>query len=146
MEQERYVEDFGLFFEPYGSRIMGRVLGVLFVSDPPERSAEELINLLKSSQGSISQATRALERLGWIQRLTRPGDRRAYFRVRPGAWQETARQSILGIARFREMAERALDLQDSKDPEARRALEKMRDFYVYWEKEMIALLERWNGG
>ena len=49
-----------------------------------------------------------------------------------------------GIAAFREMAEEALDLLDAGDPDTRRTLEEMRDFYAFWETEMNALLERWN--
>lgn len=143
--KERYVENFGLFFERYGtSRMMGRVLGALFVSEPPERTAEELAEMLKASQSSMSQATRGLVALGWVQRVSKSGDRRSYFRVQPHAWLETARQSIAGIEAFRERAEEALDLLDAGDPDTRRTLEEMRDFYAFWETEMNALLERWN--
>lgn len=145
--KESYVEDFGVFFERYGtSRIMGRVLGALFVSEPPERTAEELAEILKASQSSISQATRGLVALGWVRRVSKPGDRRSYFRVQPHAWLETARQSIAGIEAFREMAERALSLLDVGDTDTRRTLEEMRDFYAFWEAEMHVLLERWNEG
>ncbi len=42
-ERGRYIEEFGLLFGQFGlSRMLGRVLGVLMISDPPERSAEEL--------------------------------------------------------------------------------------------------------
>jgi len=49
-----------------------------------------------------------------------------------------------GLGGFRETAERGLKLLDSEDPGARRSLEEMRDFYAYWEKEMPAVLERWE--
>lgn len=143
--KEQYVENFGLFFERFGaSRMMGRVLGALFVSEPPERTAEELAGILKASQSSISQATRGLVALGWVQRVGKSGERRDYFRVQPHAWLQAQRQGMSGIAAFREMAEEALDLLDAGDPDTRRTLEEMRDFYAFWETEMNALLERWN--
>ena len=73
--RERYVEDFGLFFERFGtSRMMGRVLRALFVSEPPERTAEELAEMPKvSHQSSMSQATRGLVALGWVQRGSESG-------------------------------------------------------------------------
>lgn len=143
--KERYVEDFGLLFERIGgSRMVGRVLGLLSISEPQERSSEELAELLRASQSSISQATRTLEQIGLVQRLTKPGERRNYFRVRRGAWVEAIRQQVAGSTMFREMAERGLSLMGSESQEARRTLEDMRDFYAFWERELAAVIRQWN--
>src|SRR5215211_7951814 len=144
-ERRRYVEEFGLLFGQFGlSRMFGRVLGVLMISDPPERSAEELAEELGASRGSISQTTRSLIQMGLVQRWSRPGERRDYFRIKPGAWHEIMRREMEALGSFRKTAERGLELLGSKDPDARRSLEEMRDFYAYWEKEMPAVLERWE--
>ena len=144
-ERKRYVEEFGLLFGQFGlSRMLGRVLGVLMISDPPERSAEELAGELGASRGSISQTTRSLIQMSLVQRWSRPGERRDYFRIKPGAWHGIMRREMESLGAFREAAERGLELLDSEDPEARRSLEEMSDFYAYWEKEMPALLERWE--
>jgi predicted transcriptional regulator len=144
-ERSRYVEEFGLLFGQFGlSRMFGRVLSVLMISDPPERSAEELAEELGASRGSISQTTRSLIQMGLVQRWARPGERRDYFRIKPGAWYEIMRREMESLGDFRETAERGLGLLDSNDPDARRSLEEMRDFYAYWENEMPAVLERWE--
>lgn len=140
-----YAEDFGLLFERAGgSRMLGRVLGALLTADPPERSAEELAGELRASRGSISQATRTLVQMGMVRRVSRPGERRDYFRMQPHAWQETTRQQLALIGVFQEMAERGLKILDSEDPEARRNLEEMRDFYAFWKGELPAALGRWD--
>lgn len=147
-DQLRYVEDFGLLFEQFGQpRMVGRVLGVLLVSGVQEHSAEELADLLRASRGSISSATRTLVQTGLVQRVSRPGERRDYFRVRPGAWNELMRERMAQVYALREMAERGLNVLDAVDysePEARHGLEEMRDFYAYWERELPAVLERWE--
>ena len=144
-ERKRYVEEFGLLFGQFGlSRMLGRVLGALMISDPPERSAGELAEALGASRGSISQTTRSLIQMGLVQRRARPGERRDYFRVKPGAWGGIMRREMEALGGFRETAERGLSLLDSREPAARRNLEEMRDFYAYWEKEMPAVLERWE--
>jgi DNA-binding transcriptional regulator GbsR (MarR family) len=141
----RYVEEFGLLFGQFGlPRMFGRVLGALMISDPPERSAEELAEVLGASRGSISSATRSLIQMSLVQRWSRPGERRDYFLIKPGAWHEIMRRELEAIGGFREVAERGLELLDTKDPSVRRNLEEMRDFYAYWEKEMPAILERWE--
>jgi predicted transcriptional regulator len=144
-DRERYVEEFGVLFGQYGlPRMVGRVLGALLVSDPPERSAEELAGVLRASRGSISSATRSLVQMGLVERQTRPGERRDYFRVKPGAWNELMHRELEALSTFRRMAERGLGLMGSSDPESRRGLEEMRDLYAYWEKEFPAVLERWE--
>ncbi|MEW6638681.1 MAG: MarR family transcriptional regulator [Actinomycetota bacterium] len=147
-ERRRYVEDFGLLFEGFGlARMVGRVLGALMVADPPEMSAEELAGVLRASRGSISTATRMLVRMGLVERVGRPGERRDYFRNKPGAWHDLMRREMEGIAAFREMAERGLGILEAEGrdrPEVRLGLEEMRDFYAYCEKELPALFERWE--
>jgi DNA-binding transcriptional regulator GbsR (MarR family) len=76
-DRERYVEDFGILIGEFGlPRMVGRVLGALLVSDPPERAAKELAEALRASRGSISSATRTLVQLGLVERRTRTGERR----------------------------------------------------------------------
>jgi predicted transcriptional regulator len=144
-DRARYVEDFGILIGEFGlSRMVGRVLGALLVSDPPERSAEELAEALRASRGAISSATRTLVQMGLVERRARPGERRDYFRIKPGAWDELMHRELEALSTFRQMAERGLILMDSSKPEAKRGLEEMRDFYIYWEKELPAILKRWE--
>lgn len=147
MEEERagYAEDFGLLFEGFGlPRMVGRVLGVLLTSPKLDLSAEELAEALQASRGSISSATRTLVTMGLVQRRTKPGERRDYFQMKPGAWDELMRRELESLKTFRQMAERGLGLVDSEDDAARSNLEEMRQFYAYWETELPAVLERWE--
>ena len=136
--------------------LLASAMQAVYPQDPPhpghdhpseEHSAEELADLLRASRGSISSATRTLVQTGLVQRVSRPGERRDYFRVKPGAWNELMRERMAQVYALREMAERGLnvlDAGDSGEPEARRGLEEMRDFYAYWERELPAVLERWE--
>ena len=100
--------------------------------------------MVMASRGSIRQATRSLVQMGLVQRLTKPGERRDYFRVRQGTWMELTRQQISATTALCEIAERGLRLLDPGDPEARRGLEEMRNFYAFWERELPVALERWE--
>lgn len=147
MDQDRldFVEEFGVSFEQHRlPRMVGRVLGTLMVSDPPERSAEELAEELRASPGSISSATRTLVQMGLVRRFSRSGERRAYFRVNPGAWRELMRREEPSLRHFRELAERGLEVMDAAGPEAKQGLEEMRNLYAFWERELPSLLERYD--
>jgi predicted transcriptional regulator len=144
-DRERYVEEFGILIGEFGlSRMVGRVLGALLVSDPPERSAEELAEALRASRGSISSATRTLVQMGLVERRARPGERRDYFRIKPGAWDELMHRELEALSTFRQMAERGLLLMRSSNPEAKIGLQEMRDLYAFWERELPAILKQWE--
>ena len=127
-----YVEEFGVLFEQFGlARMVGRVLGVLLIFDPPERSAEELAEVLRASRrGSINPATRTLVQMG---ACGTPDEARRSARLLPGktrSWRELMRWEMEALTTFRHMAERGLG--------------EMHDFYAYWEREMSSVLERWE--
>jgi DNA-binding transcriptional regulator GbsR (MarR family) len=143
--RQRYVEERGLLFERFGlPRMAGRVLGVLLISAVPERPAEELADTLQASRGSISTTTRMLERVGLIERISKPGERRDYFRNKPGAWHNILRRELESVSVMRRMAEEGLKILDSSDPEARRGLEEMLDIYAFMERELPAVFARWE--
>jgi len=151
MEGERalgktnFVEEVGLFFEQSGMpRMAGRILGWFLLSDPPHQSLDELVEALMASKGSISTTTHLLIQIGLIERISLPGVRRAYFRIRPGALQHSLKQSAERVTILRKLAERGLELLEGKDPLARQGLEEMRDMYAFFEREYPALLERWE--
>lgn len=139
--QEQYVEDLGLLFDQMGGGpMMGRVLGALLLADPPEISAEDLMNRLQASRSSVSQATRMLVQAGLIERRRKRGERRDYFRVKPGAWDAMIQRRVQAVNTLRSMAERGLEVLNSDNPEARRDLEEMRDYFVFWEHELLPIL------
>lgn len=94
-ETQAVIERMALFFERDGlPRIAGRVLGYLLLSPEP-RSLDDLADALQVSKSSASTDARRLERMGTVERVTIPGDRRDYYRIaadlpyRMGAlWQE----------------------------------------------------------
>jgi DNA-binding transcriptional regulator GbsR (MarR family) len=145
LEEKHFVEEFGIAFEQIGMpRMAGRILGWLFISDPPHQSTDQLAEALMASKGSISTVTRLLIQIGLIERISLPGVRHDYFRIRPGALQHQLKQGVEQVAMFRKLAERGLELMEGKAPLARQGLEEMRDMYAFFEREFPSLLERWE--
>jgi hypothetical protein len=79
-----------------------------------------------------------------VERISRPGDRRDYYRCRPGAWAELARDQSRQYDDFRKLAERGLELLADAPAARRERLQDMHDFYSWLEREMPALWERWR--
>ena len=145
-EEQRFVEEVGIVFEQTGlPRMAGRILGWLLISDPPHQSTDQLVEALIASKGSISTMTRLLIQIGLIERLSLPGVRHDYFRLRPDAWQHMIRRGLEDEIRMvQRLAERGLELLADKTPLTRKWLEEMRDVYTFLEREFPALLERWE--
>ncbi|MGC4191093.1 MAG: MarR family transcriptional regulator [Thermomicrobiales bacterium] len=143
-----FVEDFGVTFEQSGSsRMAGRVLALLMVSDPPHLTATQLAETLNASRGSISQATRSLTDMGLIRRGRIPGTRQDLFSVLPSAWVDATRHSFQQITSIRRLLQRGLDSMDGRSPQSRAALEESVAFMAFWEEflpQAFALWEQWK--
>ena len=145
VEEKHFVEEVGLFFEQSGMpRMAGRILGWLLISDPPHQTTGELSEALMASKGSISTTTRLLIRIGLIERISLPGQRRDYFRFKPGAWHQLLKEGLVQTTTARQLAERGLELLEGKAHVNRQWLEEMRDIYAFFEREFPVLVERWE--
>jgi len=144
-EEKQFVEEVGIVFEQTGlPRMAGRILGWLLIVDPPHQSTDELADALMASKGSISTVTRLLIQIGLIERLSLPGVRHGYFRIKPGASHQLLKDSLDQTTAFRQLLERGLELLEGKAHTNRQSLEEMHDLYAFLEREFPALLERWE--
>jgi len=144
-EQKRLIEDFGILFEESGlPRMAGRILGWLFISNPPYQSAAELCKVVGGSKGSISSMTRLLMHAGLVERIGMPGSRVTYYRIKPGSLSELVKSRLAILSAIPALTERGLAIMKEEDKEIRRRLEEVRDFYVFIGREMPVLLDRWQ--
>lgn len=140
-----FVEEVAVAFEHGGlPRMAGRVIGWLLISDPPEQSSGQLATVLRASKGSISTTTRLLLPSGLVERLSRPGERRDYFRIRPGAWAALVRTRLEEVAAFRELTQRGLDLLEAAPPGRRDRVADVHALYTWLDAELGELMGRWE--
>ncbi|KAA8884750.1 MarR family transcriptional regulator [Nocardia colli] len=143
-EQLAFVEDFALVLERMGLvRMTGRAAGWLLVADPPEQTFGQIADALQASKGSISSALKALVTMRWVDKISKPGDRKDYYSIRPGILPELTRQQSGMYADLTAMTSRGLALYDDPaGPQAARVRE-MHEFFVWMGKELPALIDRW---
>ena len=146
IEEKNFVEEVGIVFEQTGlPRMAGRIFGWLLTCDPPHQTTGEIVQALLASKGSISTMTRLLIRIGLIEKLSLPGVRQEYFRLRADAWRHLIRHGLNDeICMFRQLAERGMALPADKLPQARKWLEGICDVYSFLEREFPILVERWE--
>jgi DNA-binding transcriptional regulator GbsR (MarR family) len=143
-DQLAFVEDFALVLERMGLvRMTGRAAGWLLVCDPPEQTFGQIGAALQASKGSISSALKTLVTMRWVDKISKPGDRRDYYSIRPGVLPELTRQQSGMYTDLTDMTARGLALYEAPNgPDAARVRE-MHDFFVWMGKELPALIDRW---
>lgn len=144
-EELAFVEEAAIGLERQGLfRMAGRVLGWLLICDPPEQTAGDLVEVLRASKGSISAATRFLVPSGMVEKFSRPGERRDYYRIKEGVWPSLARNQAGHYQAFVDITEQGLSLLEGAPEERKERLRSMHDFYAWLAREMPLLWKRWE--
>lgn len=92
-------------------RIAGRIFGLLLTGEG-ELSLDEITSQLGASKGSASVNTRLLEQRGFIDRVSRPGDRRDYYRITPDLFERTMEQRLARWHRLHDVVNYGLTASD----------------------------------
>ena len=85
---------------------MMRVIAWMMVCEPPDQSALEIQAGLGLSAAAVSSATRQLIAAGMLERVSRRGDRRIYYRLASGSWDAPLEAKLRALGRLRQVAER----------------------------------------
>jgi DNA-binding transcriptional regulator GbsR (MarR family) len=88
--------------------------------------------------------TRLLIQVGLIERVGLPGQRRDYFRIKPGAWPQLIKGQMQSMIGLHQMVERGLVMLQDRDPALQERLREAHDLYAFLERELPALLKRWE--
>ena len=143
-ETRQFIERMGLAMDRLGlTRTFGRVFGLLMVADEP-LSLDDMVERLRVSKASVSINARSCEEFGLARRVGKRGDRRDYYELTPGSFEEMVARRIKAIDAFVLLANEGLAAVDKDNERARTRLEKMRDFYQFFLTELDTLLERWQ--
>jgi DNA-binding transcriptional regulator GbsR (MarR family) len=131
------VERFGLRFEADGMpRIAGRMLGLLMVSAEP-RSLDDLAEELQASKTSAHTNARLLERLGAVERATKAGDRRDYYRVVDNLHERMLDSRLQQMKTTRDLLSQAVICCQDREHQVQ---DRLCSFVKYYDN-MVAVLE-----
>mgnify|MGYP001186479161 CR=1 FL=1 len=147
---ERKVREFAAAFGEHmaadhqASAMAGRVLGILLVAQPAERTIDDLAAGLQVSRGAISMAMKDLLQLGLIEKTARPRDRRRYYCLRRNVWARLYLDQRANVRDHLEMAERGLDLLKGRPLDAKRPLIEMAAFFTFLRDVMPEYIDEWD--
>jgi DNA-binding MarR family transcriptional regulator len=143
--QMLFADHVGRFYaRQYGFPPMaGRLLGYLFVCDPPKQTIDELAEALLASRSAITGAVKLLEGYQMVRRTRTAGERMDRVSLDPASRQPQNFDSTLHkehAALFRE----GLALLADAPPERRAPLEEMVALADFLSERLPALLDEWH--
>ncbi len=143
-EQKQLIEQIGIFHEQQGLQpVAGRIMGLLFVSDRPRLTFEEIMETLGISKSATSNALTLLQQMHAVEYTTFTGDRKRYFYATRENWpQEVIRKmgEVLGLSK---LLRKALELQKNATAEDKALLLERIEFMEFLSSEVPALMEKW---
>ncbi|HYF01802.1 MAG TPA: MarR family transcriptional regulator [Patescibacteria group bacterium] len=141
-KQKELIEKLGVRMEQIGiAPAPARVSALLFVSDETELTFDDIQHALNLSKSSVSNAINLLLTMGQIEYVTRPGERKRYFRSRVMNWQENMLNDIKERLAFKDLMMEVLEQRPDSTPEFNRHLREMIRFMEYLFKEIERLFE-----
>lgn len=143
--QWAFIDDFGAMWDRFGaSAAQGRILALLYATGEPELSANDIMEALGISRGAVSQHTRMLVTLHIIQRVSKPGDRRDWFRVAANPFGQAVRTERAMFGTFEDLLQRGLALHNTSPPERKRALTNSLAFLKDYQAALGTFLDTWE--
>ncbi len=144
-EHKRFIEQAADVMDEDGlPHMAGRVIGALLVCVPPYMSLDELAENVLASKGAISMATQLLLRLGFIEKISLPGERRHYYRLRQNFLEDVMSERTQHILRHRPLFEAGMQLLRDEPMEAKSRLIEMQAYLDFFADELPGLSERWQ--
>lgn len=143
--QQRFIDDFASLWERFAvTGSQGRVLALLYIADEPALTAGDIAAALGISRGSVSQITRQLIQFHMVQRVSKPGDRRDWFRVAANPFGQAARSERAEIGTFLQLFRRGLAIHDASPPDRRDALVNSIQFLEDYDAALGEFIENWQ--
>lgn len=139
-----FIERLGLLAEEQGiPRIGGRMIGYLLLHDE-QKSLDQIAEDLQVSKASISLNGRWLEKLGVVERVGSPGDRRDYYRIADQPWEQIYAVAQQRLQRTHDLLELGLRLLGEEEVVGRRRIKEWQWFYAFMLDDFRTKLERWR--
>ncbi|MBE1537985.1 GbsR/MarR family transcriptional regulator [Actinomadura algeriensis] len=140
-----FADHVGRFYaRQYGFPPMaGRLLGYLFVCDPPQQTIDELAEALLASRSAITGAVKLLEGYRMARRTRPAGERVDRVSLDPASRQPQNFDSAVHEEHAALFREGAALLADAP-PERRAPLEEMIALADFLSERLPALLEEWH--
>jgi DNA-binding transcriptional regulator GbsR (MarR family) len=144
------IEETAKVFEKFGlTPMQGRIMSYFTVSDPPEKTFEELVAYFKASKSSVSNSLNFLLQNKLIDYKTIPSDRKRYFFITDSFFRVYFKKVLENVAELKEYAYRTVSMRTPEYPVASEKIlkwiENANRFQESLESTMESILKEKTG-
>lgn len=144
-KQLELIERLGVFNERGGaSPAEARILGLLLVCDITELTFEEIYQTLGISKSAASNAINRLLDTQRIEYITKPGDRKRYFRTHVYQWEQNFGENFKKIFLVNDLLKEVLEQRTRQTKEFNASLKNLINFISFMQTEMPLLFKKWK--
>ena len=144
-QQKLLVEKIGLVYEAEGlSPAVSRVLGLLFVSDKPELTFDEVRETLQLSKSATSNALNIAIKLNRVEYITKPGDRKRYFKSNLALWRDNFMEHYKKKQCWASLMREVMEQRPKDTKEFNMAMKEFVNFIEYMGEEVPKLYKNWE--
>ncbi len=145
-ERTNFIEESGIIFEKLGlTRMGGRILGYLMVSDKEMVSFDELTQVLQASKSSISTNLKTLVQVTFIKPTTLPGDRKTYYMLSPDMdWIHYIENRMKLLNIMNQMFKKGHNLRVNQTDKTAKWLQDATSFYEWIVREFPKIIEQYK--
>ena len=113
------IEETGKVFEKFGlTPMQGRIVAFFTISDPPEKTFDELVKYFKASKSSVSNSLNFLLQNKIIDYKTFPSDRKRYFFITDSFFRVYFKKVLENVTELKEYAYRTVSMRSPEFPQA----------------------------
>jgi DNA-binding transcriptional regulator GbsR (MarR family) len=143
--QKELVEKLGVAYEKSGMQPAAcRVMALMIVSDQPELTFEEIQHTLNISKSATSGAVNLLLTVKRIEYITRPGERKRYFRATIMNWKGDMIKKIEEMTNTSVLLKEIAKQRPKSTKEFNQNLTEMISFLEFMNTEIPALFKKWG--
>jgi DNA-binding transcriptional regulator GbsR (MarR family) len=113
------IEETGKVFEKFGlTPMQGRIVAYFTISDPPEKTFDELVQYFKASKSSVSNSLSYLLQNKIIDYKTFASDRKRYFFITDSFFRVYFKKVLENVSELKEYAYRTVSMRTPEFPVA----------------------------
>lgn len=143
-EKLALIEKLGLIFEQGLQPAAARIAALLLVSDKLELTFDEICEMLNLSKSATSNSLNLLLTMNRIEYITKPGDRKRYFRSNLSDWKETMKVKFLDFDKVNKIMREVLSQRPHSTNDFNLKLEEFIQFMEFMNREIPILFKKWE--
>jgi len=141
------VEKLGVMLEKLGSTpVSARVFAYLLISDPPERTFDDIVSFLSVSKSSVSVVLKTLQAESNVLYKTYSGDRKKYFMINTDGWMNNFKESAKNLSAFNVLLDDVDEHRKGFDSKEFNAdIKSLLSFQTHFTEQIDKAIKRYKG-